>query len=106
MIFREPADVKGTMFLSWEYGAPDRDDDKWLYMPAVKKDRRISGTSRNEYFMGSDFPKKFASHYPPHELRHQDGRAGEKTFKGQIDDFADLSFRNLLFPGQMSAIYK
>lgn len=55
MIFREPADVRGTMFLSWEYDAPEKDDDKWLYMPAMKKVRRISGASRNEYFMGTDY---------------------------------------------------
>ena len=55
MVFEKPADVKGTAFLSWEYDDPAREDDKWLYMPALKKVRRISGSSRNEYFMGSDF---------------------------------------------------
>lgn len=55
MVFKQPADVKGTAFLSWDYDDPDRDDDKWLYMPALKKVRRISGSSRNEYFMGTDF---------------------------------------------------
>jgi hypothetical protein len=55
MFFQEPADVKGTAFLSWEYDDPARDDDKWLYMPALKRVRRISGKSRKEYFMGTDF---------------------------------------------------
>jgi len=56
MFFQSPADVKGTGFLSWQYDDPDRDDDKWLYLPAMKKVRRISGSSsRNENFMGSDF---------------------------------------------------
>jgi outer membrane lipoprotein-sorting protein len=55
MVFKEPADVRGTAFLSWEYDDPKRDDDKWLYMPALKKERRISGASKNEYFMGTDF---------------------------------------------------
>jgi outer membrane lipoprotein-sorting protein len=55
MVFQKPADVKGTAFLSWEYDDPSRDDDKWLYMPAMKKVRRISGASTNDYFMGSDF---------------------------------------------------
>jgi len=56
MFFQSPADVKGTGFLSWQYDDPDRDDDKWLYLPAMKKVRRISGTSaKNENFMGSDF---------------------------------------------------
>ncbi|MBM9616321.1 outer membrane lipoprotein-sorting protein [Desulfobulbus rhabdoformis] len=55
MVFLKPADVKETAFLSWEYDDPSREDDKWLYMPALKKVRRISGSSKNEYFMGSDF---------------------------------------------------
>jgi hypothetical protein len=55
MIFLEPSDVRGTMFLSWEYEDSARDDDKWLYLPAMRRDRRISGSSRNEYFMGTDF---------------------------------------------------
>ncbi|NCC26048.1 MAG: outer membrane lipoprotein-sorting protein [Deltaproteobacteria bacterium] len=55
MVFREPADVRGTAYLSWDYEEVDKDDDKWLYMPAMKKVRRISGSSRNEYFMGTDF---------------------------------------------------
>jgi len=56
MFFQSPADVKGTGFLSWQYDDPERDDDKWLYLPAMKKVRRISGSSaKNENFMGSDF---------------------------------------------------
>lgn len=55
MVFRAPADVKNTMFLSWSYDDSDRDDDRWLYMPAMKNVRRISGSGKNEYFMGTDF---------------------------------------------------
>ncbi|MCK4396193.1 outer membrane lipoprotein-sorting protein [candidate division WOR-3 bacterium] len=53
--FKKPADVKGTGFLSWEYDDPNKDDDRWLYLPALKKIRRISGSSKNDYFMGTDF---------------------------------------------------
>jgi len=55
MYFRKPADVQGSGFLSWEYDDPTKDDDRWLYLPALKKVRRISGSSNNDYFMGSDF---------------------------------------------------
>jgi hypothetical protein len=56
MFFLSPADVKGTGFLTWDYDNPDKDDDRWLYLPAMKKTRRISGTSaRKDYFMGTDF---------------------------------------------------
>ena len=55
MYFQKPMDVKGTSFLSWEHDNPEIDDDKWLYMPALRKVRRISGKSTKDYFMGSDF---------------------------------------------------
>ena len=80
MIFQAPADVKGTMYLSWEYDDPTREDDKWLYMPAVKKDRRISGTSRNEYFMGSDFTYDEMDRRHPSKDRYT--LLGEEQFLG------------------------
>ncbi len=56
MFFTYPGDVKGTGFLTWDYDDPQKVDDKWLYLPAMKKTRRISGkSSKTDYFMGSDF---------------------------------------------------
>ncbi|MTI60098.1 MAG: outer membrane lipoprotein-sorting protein [Firmicutes bacterium] len=55
MIFESPGDVKGTGYLSWEYDEQDKEDNRWLYMPALRKIRRISGSSSNDYFMGTDF---------------------------------------------------
>ncbi|MDD2436434.1 MAG: outer membrane lipoprotein-sorting protein [Massilibacteroides sp.] len=56
MFFLYPGDVKGTGFLTWEYDQIGKDDDKWLYLPAMKKTRRISGSSsKTDYFMGTDF---------------------------------------------------
>lgn len=56
MFFRYPNDVKGTGFLTVDYDDISKDDDKWLYLPAMKKTRRISGkSSKTDYFMGSDF---------------------------------------------------
>lgn len=56
MFFQEPADVEGTGFLTWDYNDDSKNDDRWLYLPAMKTTRRISGNSaKTEYFMGSDF---------------------------------------------------
>lgn len=56
MFFTYPGDVKGTGFLTWDYDQIGKDDDKWLYLPAMKKTRRISGSSsKKDYFMGTDF---------------------------------------------------
>ena len=56
MFFTYPDDVKGTGFLTWDYDQSSKEDDKWLYLPAMKKTRRISGaSSKTDYFMGTDF---------------------------------------------------
>ncbi|MCK5839805.1 MAG: outer membrane lipoprotein-sorting protein, partial [Bacteroidales bacterium] len=33
----------------------DKNDDQWIYLPALKKVKRISSDSKSDYFMGSDF---------------------------------------------------
>jgi outer membrane lipoprotein-sorting protein len=53
IFFLAPAEVKGVGFLSFSY--PDRDDDQWLYLPALKRVRRITATTRTQSFQGSDF---------------------------------------------------
>jgi len=52
-IFNKPKDVKGTAFLSYSHhtGA----DDQWLYMPALKRVKRISSRNKSGPFMGSEF---------------------------------------------------
>ena len=54
MFFLSPADVKNTSFMSWLYDS-DQNDDQWIYLPALKKTKRISSDSKSDYFMGSDF---------------------------------------------------
>lgn len=52
-VFDEPADVKGTAFLSFSH--PVDPDDQWLYMPALKRVKRISSANKSGPFMGSQF---------------------------------------------------
>jgi hypothetical protein len=52
-IFLEPAEVKGTGFLQW--GHTTGADEQWLYLPDLKRTRRITSDLRNESFMGTDF---------------------------------------------------
>lgn len=54
MFFRHPADVKDTAFLTWDYDDPNRDDDQWLYLPALRKTKRIASSDKSGSFMGSD----------------------------------------------------
>lgn len=53
MVFKKPASVKNTRFLQVENNG--RDDDKWIYLPALKRVRRISSSQGSDSFMGSDF---------------------------------------------------
>jgi hypothetical protein len=54
MFFLSPADIKNTSFMNWSYD-DSRSDDQWIYLPALKKVKRISSDSKSDYFMGSDF---------------------------------------------------
>lgn len=52
-IFDEPKDVRGTAFLNHSYvGKPD---DQWLYLPALKRVKRIASRNKSGPFMGSEF---------------------------------------------------
>jgi len=51
--FQWPADVKGTRMLTWSQKTGD--DDQWLYLPALKRVKRISSRNKSGSFMGSEF---------------------------------------------------
>ncbi|GAV21216.1 hypothetical protein MMIC_P2196 [Mariprofundus micogutta] len=53
--FLAPSNVRDTALLTWDYDGIAKDDDQWLYLPALKKVRRISSSDRGDYFMGTDF---------------------------------------------------
>jgi outer membrane lipoprotein-sorting protein len=55
MYFNSPRDVAGTGYLSVSYDDESKDDDIWLYLPALKRVRRIAGAGKNGSFMGTDF---------------------------------------------------
>jgi len=55
LFYQSPSNVKGTGFLTYDYPQADIDDDQWLYLPALRKVRRISSSDRGDYFLGTDF---------------------------------------------------
>jgi len=55
IFFKSPADVKGTGFLTYDYDDEAKDDDQWLFLPALKKTKRIAASDKSGSFMGSDF---------------------------------------------------
>lgn len=52
--FLTPADVKGTKFLSLR-DLKSNAEEMWLYLPALKRERRIAGHMTKDNFMGTDF---------------------------------------------------
>ncbi len=52
-LFREPRDVRGTAMLTFTHGLDP--DDQWLYLPALKRVKRISSKNKSGPFMGSEF---------------------------------------------------
>ena len=55
IFFLSPSDVKNTAFLTYDYNDDEKDDDQWLYLPALNKIKRIPASDKDSSFMGSDF---------------------------------------------------
>lgn len=53
IVFDNPKDVKGTAFLSFTHKVEN--DDQWLFLPALKRVKRISSSNKSGSFMGSEF---------------------------------------------------
>ncbi|MCJ8344793.1 outer membrane lipoprotein-sorting protein, partial [bacterium] len=51
--FLWPADVKGTRMLTWSH--KKKNDDQWLFLPALKRTKRISSVNKSSPFVGSEF---------------------------------------------------
>lgn len=66
-----PADLNGTASLAWRFRAPDKRDQAWTYIPALRRVRQVSPANRSDGFLGSD-------------LSQDDGA----VFDGKPEDFA------------------
>ena len=53
ILFLSPADVKGTGILIWDYEG--KEDNMWIFMPALRKSRKIVSSEKSRNFMGSEF---------------------------------------------------
>lgn len=80
MEFLSPADVKGTKFLSYEHA--DKDDDQWLYLPALKRVKRIASRNKSGAFMGSEFSYEDLTAFNIDKYDYE-GEAEEDTVEGK-----------------------
>ena len=51
--YKSPKRLRGTGFLTFENVT--KDDEQWLYLPSIRKVRRISSADRGDWFLGTDF---------------------------------------------------
>ena len=67
--FLTPSDVKGTVSLLIENSA--KDDDIWIYLPALKKVRRLVSSNKKDSFVGTDFSYGDVIGHKPSEWNHK-----------------------------------
>ncbi|MGB5326464.1 MAG: outer membrane lipoprotein-sorting protein [Pseudomonadales bacterium] len=68
-IFDEPADVEGTALLTYSHGLEP--DDQWLFLPALKRVKRISSKNKSGPFMGSEFAFEDLSSFEIEKYRYR-----------------------------------
>lgn len=78
IFFLEPADVRGTAFLSWD--PIEGEGAQWIYIPALKKVRRIASSRRGDYFMGTDFTYEDLGEWRVEDFQHK--LIGEEEIDG------------------------
>lgn len=67
--FNRPADVKNTVFMVWKHVG--KDDDRWMYLPALDLVKRIAAADERTSFVGSDFFYEDVSGRNPDEDTHE-----------------------------------
>lgn len=55
IFFLSPSDVRNTSYMSFDWDDTGREDDSWLYLPALQKVKRVAAGDKSGSFMGSDF---------------------------------------------------
>jgi len=78
-VFNKPKDVKGTVFLSFSH--PVGSDDQWLYLPALKRVKRISSRNKSGPFMGSEFAFEDLSSFEIEKYTYK--YLGDETINGE-----------------------
>lgn len=98
-IFDEPHDVKGTAFLSFSHFIEP--DDQWLFMPALKRVKRISSANKSGPFMGSQFAYEDISSFEVDKYRYEYLR--DEELEG-IDTFVVTLYPNYEHSGYTQQI--
>jgi len=78
--FKRPADVRKMVYMVHKYARLDKDDDRWLYLPALDLVKRIAAGDKRTSFVGSDFLYEDVSGRSPKLDKHILIKTTEKFF--------------------------
>ncbi len=78
--FHAPPEVKGISFLS--LGRPGKGPDQWLYLPSMKRERRIATQDRDASFVGTDFNYEDMEEFD--QSKFAVSLKGDETVDGQV----------------------
>jgi hypothetical protein len=76
--FVAPAEVRGTAFLKIEH--LEGEDDQWVYLPALRKSRRLVSSNKKDSFLGSDFA--YGDVLPPKVSLYRNSLIREESVDG------------------------
>lgn len=75
--FDKPSDVKGMAYMVWKN--PGKDDDRWLYLPALDLVRRVASSDKRSSFAGS--------HFAYEEISGRGEEEDEHVIEEETDEF-------------------
>lgn len=94
-IFDTPKDQRGTALLT--HAHPDKSDDQWLYLPALKRVKRIASKNRSGPFMGSEFAFE--------DMSAQDVEKYEYKYLGEEELNGEMCFKLERYPVEDNSGY-
>jgi hypothetical protein len=80
----DPFDLKGVGSISYRYFDPDRMDDTWLYVPMIRRVRRMSSAQRSDALFGQDIDLDSFGGYAGHIAWFDWKLLGEKPMLGSL----------------------
>ncbi|NND81047.1 MAG: outer membrane lipoprotein-sorting protein [Gammaproteobacteria bacterium] len=110
-IFDTPLDVKGTAFLSFSHVSEP--DDQWLYLPALKRVKRIASRNKSGPFLGSEFAFEDLSSFEVEKNTYKYLR--DETLKGMdcyvvemrpTDKYSGYSYMNVWIDKEHLRVHK
>lgn len=90
VMFTAPTSVKGLATLTWNYMNPNRDQDVWLWLPSLRKIRKVSAGQADDSFMGGDLTVEEITSRRLSDETYK--LIGEENFKGYTSVYDDKVF--------------